>query len=215
MPAPPSAPPRGGLRRRLFAWLMACSENDLHERLVAERKQALLGSLTGVVVEIGPGTGASLPYLRRDVRWIGLEPNPYMHPYLRKKAESLGIEVDLRHGSADRMDVEDGAADAVVSTLVLCSVADVAAVLREVLRVLKPGGRFVFLEHVAAPKGTWLRRGQRIVRPLWRWIGDGCTPDRETRASIEQAGFREVRCEGFRVPVPLVAPHIAGVATKP
>jgi ubiquinone/menaquinone biosynthesis C-methylase UbiE len=83
------------------------------------------------------------------------------------------------------------------------------------LRVLKPGGRFLFIEHVAAPQGTRLRTAQRWLRPLWKRIADGCHPDRETGELIEQAGFAEVRFEKFRLPLGPVGPQIAGCARKP
>jgi ubiquinone/menaquinone biosynthesis C-methylase UbiE len=101
---------------------------------------------------------------------------------------------------------------------VLCSVRDPQQVLNEALRVLKPGGKFYFIEHVAAPQQTWLRRCQRVMRPIWIGIADGCRPDRETGAAIQNAGFRSVELEGFRVPfppaLPFVSPHVAGVAVK-
>lgn len=113
------------------------------------------------------------------------------------------------------MDVEDNSIDAVVSTLVLCSVDSLAATLQEVLRVLKPGGRFFFLEHVAAPQGTGLRRLQHWVQPLWKTLGDGCRPDRETWVTLENAGFERVDYQHFRANVPaIVSPQIIGVATK-
>jgi len=139
-----------------------------------------------------------------------------MYPYLKREAERLGLEIDLRSGTAERLDVENNSMDAVVSTLVLCSVDDLAATLQEVLRVLKPGGRFFFLEHVAAPQGTGLRRVQHWIRPLWKTLGDGCRPDRETWLALEKAGFESVSYQHFRamnVP-PIVSPQIIGVATK-
>jgi ubiquinone/menaquinone biosynthesis C-methylase UbiE len=93
-------------------------------------------------------------------------------------------------------------------------VDDLDRALGETLRVLKPGGRFVFLEHVAAPRGTWLRRLQRLAHPVWRIVADGCHPDRETDAAIVAAGFVAVRLERFSLPMGLVGPHIAGVALK-
>ncbi len=137
-----------------------------------------------------------------------------MHDYLRKRAESLGIDVDIRRALAEQIDVAPESVDAVVSTLVLCSVADLPGALREVHRVLKPGGRFVFLEHVAAPRGTWLRHLQRLVRPAWRAVSAGCEPDRDIAAALRAAGFEHIEMDCFRVPAPVVSPHIAGVAVK-
>jgi len=203
-----------GWYKRLFAWLMAHGTAK-YEAQMADQKQALFADLHGNVLEIGPGTGPNLSYYPSDLHWIGIEPNPFMHPYLRREAERLGLDIDLSRGTAERLDVEDNSIDAVVSTLVLCSVDSLAATLQEVLRVLKPGGRFFFLEHVAAPEGTGLRRVQHWVRPLWKTLADGCHPDRETWVALENAGFERVDYQHFRADVPaIVSPQIIGVATK-
>lgn len=207
-------PDSPGWSKRLFAWLMAHGTAK-YEAQMADQKQALFADLHGNVLEIGPGTGPNLSYYPSNIHWIGIEPNPFMHPYLRQEAERLGLDIALRRGTAEQLDVEDNSIDAVVSTLVLCSVDNLAATLQEVLRVLKPGGRFFFLEHVAAPEGTGLRRVQHWVRPLWKTIGDGCHPDRETWLALENAGFERVDYQHFRADVPaIVSPQIIGVATK-
>jgi ubiquinone/menaquinone biosynthesis C-methylase UbiE len=204
----------GWYYKRFFAWLMAHG-NAKYEEDIADRKRALFADLHGNVLEIGPGTGPNLSYYPSDIHWIGIEPNPFMHPYLRQEAERLGLDIDLRSGTAEHLDVEDNSMDAVVSTLVLCSVDNLAATLQEILRVLKPGGRFFFLEHVAAPQGSGLRRVQQWVRPLWKSLGDGCCPDRETWLALENAGFENVSYQHFRANVPaIVSPQIIGVATK-
>ncbi len=185
-----------------------------YERLVADRKRALLGGLGGDILEIGPGAGANLPYYPPGIRWIGIEPNPFMRPYLAREAARLGLDADIRSGTVERLELPDASVDAVVSTLVLCSVSDLKAALSEIRRVLKPGGRFVFIEHVAAPAGTRLRRAQRWVRPLFHVFGDGCSPDRETWKILDQDGFSRVSYEHIRVPVPFVSPHIVGSAQR-
>jgi ubiquinone/menaquinone biosynthesis C-methylase UbiE len=186
----------------------------IHSRLVDARKRALLAPLRGTVVEIGPGTGANLPYYDASVRWIGVEPNAFMHDYLEREATRLGRAVELREGRAESLPIPDASADAVVSTLVLCTVHDVDAALREVRRVLRPGGRFVFVEHVAARRGSLTRLLQRAVAPLWQAAGDGCHPDRETWRAIERAGFSELELRHFTLPVPVVGPHVAGVGVR-
>jgi ubiquinone/menaquinone biosynthesis C-methylase UbiE len=182
---------------------------------VADRKHALLGGLRGIVLEIGAGTGANLPFLSKDVCWIGLDPNPFTPPYAREAAHASGVRAELLAGIGEQLPAFDSSVDAVISTLVLCSVEDPSVVLREVIRVLRPGGRFVFIEHVAAPPATRTRRWQKLVSPLWRRLGDGCHPARETWTWIESAGFHQVRYDTFQLPLPITGPHIAGVALKP
>ena len=118
-------------------------------------------------------------------------------------------------GRAGALPFPDASIDVVISTLVLCSVGpELNASLAEIHRVLRPGGRFLFLEHVAAPAGSLLRRVQRWVRPVWRGIADGCRPDQETGQAIEKTGFSRVEMERFRLQLPLVSPHVSGVAYK-
>lgn len=181
---------------------------------MAARKRDLFRSLSGTVLEIGPGAGPNLTHYPREIRWIGVEPNPFMHPYLRKAIEHARISAEIRPGTADKMDFPDSSVDAVVGTLVLCSVPDVSRVLAEILRVLRPGGRFFFIEHVAAPQGTGVRTVQRLLRPIWTRIADGCHPDRETWQELEAAGFEELKYEQFRLSVPVASPHIAGYGRK-
>lgn len=189
-------------------------ENKTHERMMAEHKRALLDGLDGDVLEIGPGGGPNLAYFAPTVRWVGVEPNPYMHPYLQRAAARRGLTVELRQGTGEDLPADDHSMDAVVCTLVLCSVQDQAQVLAEVRRVLRPGGRFIFLEHVAAPAHSGLRRVQNGVRPLWQLLGDGCRPNRETGDAIRKAGFAALHLERFALPIPLIPDHIAGYAIQ-
>jgi ubiquinone/menaquinone biosynthesis C-methylase UbiE len=201
--------------RRAQAW--ALTKGDArYDAAVEEHKRALFGTLEGDVLEIGPGAGRSLRYFRGGARWLGIEPNVFAHEHLLREAGRLGMEVEVRAGTAERLPVADASMDAVASSLVLCSVTDLEAALREIVRVLRPGGRFVFIEHVAAPRGTWMRRFQRLMRAPQRVIGDGCHPDRETWTAIERAGFRSVDLTYLRMPIPLpvLRPHIVGTAVR-
>ena len=124
--------------------------------------------------------------------------------------------MELHEGRAEALPLPDASADAVLSTLVLCSVDDVAQTLAEVHRVLRPGGRFYFLEHVAARAGSTRRRAQRLLKPAWCRLADGCRPDQDTSALIQQADFAEVQLEHFRAGSVLnpVRPHIARTARR-
>ncbi|MEM8600101.1 MAG: class I SAM-dependent methyltransferase [Bacteroidota bacterium] len=206
---------RSGLYARFFAGCMHRADST-DQRLYGARKTELLGDLSGTVVEIGAGAGPNARYLAPGTRWIPVEPNVHMHPYLREQADAYGIEVQPEVGLAEALPVDDASADAVVSTLVLCSVDDVAQALAEVRRVLKPGGRFVFIEHVADRPGTLRYGAQRVLRRPWGWVADGCRPDRATGDAIEAAGFASVDLERFDADLPfnLVRPHIAGVAIR-
>jgi SAM-dependent methyltransferase len=212
-------PRRGTLIQRVFAWMNSRSGGG-YEPASAKRKQALLGNLHGTILEIGPGAGPNLRYYPADVEWVGVEPNPFMQPYLMRSIQGLGkpaahFRIDPGDPQGVRLPAKDESVDAVVSTLVLCSVPHPADSLEEILRVLKPGGRFVFIEHVAAPDGSRLRTFQNFIQPLWTVIGDGCHPNRETWESISRAGFAQVDLEHYRIPGGgPVGPHIAGSALK-
>ncbi|HEV2708860.1 MAG TPA: class I SAM-dependent methyltransferase [Edaphobacter sp.] len=202
------------MRQRIFAWALA-RFNHPYEQFISVYKQRLLADLRGTVIEVGAGTGVNLRYLDRErVKWIGVDPNPFMRPHLLREAGRLGMAADCRIGSAYELPVEDESVDAVISTLVLCSIDDQQRALREVLRVLRPGGRFVFIEHVAAPRGSRLGWMQRLVTPFWRQLCDGCNPCCETGAEVKRAGFAEVVYEEIMAPLPIVSPQIVGVARK-
>ena len=205
-------PTRRGLRARLFAWSLAHA-GDADRRLYGDRKARLFEGVGGTVVEIGAGAGPNADHLAPGTRWLVAEPNVHFHAGLRRRAAARGLRLELLGGDAQALPLPDASADAVVSTLVLCSVADPAAALAEARRVLRPGGRLVFLEHVAG-KGA-LGRWQRRLRVPWGWLADGCDPHRDTAAAIQAAGFEHVEMERFRAPLGLVAPHIAGTATAP
>jgi SAM-dependent methyltransferase len=206
--------PGAGLNQRIFAWAIS-RFSGRYEQFAGKYKERLFAGLSGTVLEIGSGTGINLRYFRgHGVRWIGVEPNLFMERYLRDEAARLGMTVDLRIGTADALPVDNESVDAVISTLVLCCVKDQGQSLLEVIRVLKPGGRLVFLEHVAAAPGTQLRRMQNFIMPVWKRLGDGCHPNRETSAALERAGFAQVDYERITAPLPVVSPQIVGTAVK-
>lgn len=203
-----------GWYQRLFAWLMAHGTAH-YEDAVSDRKADLFAGIQGKILEIGPGAGANFSYYPPTAQWTGIEPNPYMHRYLEARAIEQGLQIAIQPGTAERLSADDNSIDAVVSTLVLCSVGDLQGVLQEILRVLKPGGSFYFVEHVAAPPDTLLRQTQGWLNPAWRIIGDGCCLNRDTGQIIKAAGFGSVSYDEFRAPVPpIVSPQIIGRAIK-
>jgi SAM-dependent methyltransferase len=180
------------------------------------RKAALLSNLPDTVVEIGPGTGANLRYYRPGTTVEAVEPNPHMHARLAAAADRHGVGLRLHAAGAQAMPFPDGSVDAVVSTLVLCTVPDQAAAIREIVRVLRPGGRLVFVEHVVAGGHTGHDTVQRALARPWRWLFEGCDVRRDTEAALRSAGFASVTVERYlarSVFLP-INPQIAGVAVR-
>lgn len=202
------------MRKRLFALANAAIDPIL-QRLYDGEKSRLLGALDGTVLEIGPGTGSNLPYLGAGVSWIGLEPNPHMRRRIEQRAARLGRPVDVRGGTAEATGLPSASVDAVVSTLVLCSVRDLDATLVELRRVLRPGGRLVFIEHVRSHSRAG-HAAQRLFRRPWSFVADGCQLDRDTGDALLRAGFFEIASTDFRVPAPVrwLLPHISGYAIR-
>lgn len=213
------------IQKRLFAWGMAKANaaNDYEIKLIdcpkykslGELKQTLLGNLQHKVLEIGPGAGANLAYYPNDILWIGVEPNVYMYPYLKREAQQQGLSnIELYQGTAEDLPVKDESIDTVVSTHVLCSVSQVYRSLQEIKRILKPGGDFIFIEHIAGECGTWTRRIQDGIEPVWKTLFDNCYPNRQTGEILQQIGLETVNYYEFKLAFPIVSPHIAGIVRK-
>jgi SAM-dependent methyltransferase len=177
-------------------------------------KATAFADLPPNVVELGSGVGANLRYLPPDARLIAIEPNPYMHARLRRAAGRRGVELEIRSVVGERIDLPDASADTVISSLVLCTVNDPAAVLAEIRRILVPGGRFSFAEHVAAKPRTPTRWSQRIARRPWAWVFEGCSCERDLTSLIASAGFTSLDIDPYRIHSPFVPfnTHIAGTA---
>lgn len=180
----------------------------------AAHKRDLIGALEGAVLEVGAGRGANFGALRRISHWIGVEPSRRRRVALRRAAALPSAEV--LDGRAESLPIPDSSVDAVLCTIVLCSVRDQAAALAEVHRVLRPGGRFVFFEHVAAPTKTWSHRAQRAWAPLSRRFDHGCDPTRRTWEALRDCDLVGLRMRWFELPagLGLRMPYIGGHASR-
>ena len=202
-------------------WLMA----TVYDRIMASAERAclsewrreLLASLEGRVLEVGAGTGASLEAYPEAVgELVMTEPDPHMRVKLEARArERPGTRVIA--DPVENLGVAEGSFDAVVSSLLLCSVEQQSAALAELSRVLRPGGRLLFLEHVAAWDDDGRLRWQRRLEPVWKHVAGNCHLTRDTERAILDAGFEleTISRESMRKAIPWLRPCIRGFARKP
>ncbi|MFN2543758.1 MAG: class I SAM-dependent methyltransferase [Actinomycetota bacterium] len=198
----------------IFAAFFDRMSRSAEKRGMAELRRDLLSSARGTVVEIGAGTGRNFSHYPAAVtEVVAIEPDPNMLKRARPAAEEAPVKVRVEQATAERLSLDDDVADTVVATLVFCTIPDPAGALAEIRRVLKPEGRFLFLEHVRAQQRR-LAAWQDRLQPVWSAFGGGCHPNRDTPAEIERAGFRLERVERFDFSPNLLLdrPHARGVA---
>ena len=180
---------------------------------LADWRRDLLQELAGEVLEVGAGTGHNLRWYPDAVtRLLITEPDPYMRRRLQQKVGDR--EAQVLDAGVDPLPFPDRSFDAVVATLVLCSVPDPAAALAEIRRVLRPDGRFVYIEHVAAVDRPNRLKWQRRVEPIWKRFAGNCHLTRSTDVTMAEAGFvvETERRQSLPKSPPWVRPSIRGVA---
>lgn len=200
------------------------NESVLEQKKKLFDKMAIIMNLNDIkLLEIGVGSGANFEFLPSEmkIQLIAVEPNEYAKPYLEKNLENYP-HVDLCEYAvcpAENMKgIESQSVDCVLSTIVLCSVNDQVQVLKEIRRVLKPGGHFFFMEHVFAKDGFYMPYFQRCLNPLNKILYDGCNVTRNSLDVIKKAGFTDVYPESFNANLfnifAMFRPHITGYAVK-
>ena len=203
----------------LGAWLydgiLSCTEAGG----LRDWRRALLQQASGVVVEIGAGTGLNLPHYTGAVERLLLTETaaPMRARLAERVTEAAPVSsVEVLAAKAEALPLDDGSVDVVVGTLVLCTVPSPEAVLGEVRRVLRPGGRLLFLEHGAAPAGSGWRRVQGAVEPVWRPLAGGCRLTREALPLLAVAGFavEDVTAEALPRAPGFLSPSVRGVARR-
>lgn len=171
--------------QRVFNPLM---DRALRTPAVEALRARLLGGLRGEVLEVGLGTGLNLPHYHPDVRLRAVVREERLDERALRRASERGLELEHARGDVHELALPDASADDVVCTFVLCSVGDPARALREIARVLRPGGRLHLLEHVRSPRG-FERAAQRVLTPMHRLWACGCALDRDLAALVARAGF--------------------------
>lgn len=199
---------------RGFSAIYDRAMKSTEEAGMREIRRETLAVARGRTIDIGAGTGLNVELYPEGVTELVLaEPDEHMLNRLRPKVPTWGRDVDVAQAPADRLPFEDDSFDTAVFTLVLCTVPDPAAALKETARVLKPGGELLFVEHVRSPEPGLARWQDRLERP-WRFLGDGCHCNRDTVATIEASPFQVERVERGELPKapPLVRPLVHGSA---
>lgn len=191
--------------------------------LAEHRRELLAGLEAETVLEVGPGSGANFVHYPRTVgRVIAVEPEPRLRELAAAEAERVGEETGVRievvAGTSERLPVAESSVDAVVTTHVLCTVPDLLGSLAAFRRMLLPGGRLVFIEHVRGDTRRVARVQRALDATVWPLLVGGCHVGRDIAVAIEEAGFVDAEIAEFRFPPGSSAPtafHISGTARRP
>ena len=203
------------LRGSLFAAMYDRMSRSSEEAGVGDMRQRLLSDVSGDILELGAGTGMNLSHYDEGLASLVLtEPEPAMLRRLQPKALEEAPNAEVVQASAEDLPFEDASFDAVVSTLVLCGVEDQARALQEAKRVLRPGGRLLFIEHVRSDEPKLARLQDRMNRLNHFLVGCDC--NRQTLAAIEEEGFTVSKVEPTELPKAprFVRPAIVGSAVR-
>ena len=202
---------------RVFARFYDRALKATEENGLGAMRGELLAEARGRVIEIGAGTGVNLELYGDGVEDLTLvEPDPHMGAQLRKRlADRHGdpLPAQLVAAPAEALPFPDDTFDTAVATLVLCTIPDPVAAIDELARVLRPGGRLVFIEHVRAEDASSARWQDRLEKP-WRFLADGCHCNRDTEANLRASSFKVEEIDHTKMPkaAPIVRPLIRGTA---
>lgn len=163
----------------------------------------IAGRAEGVVLEIGFGSGLNLPYYKNITKLFALDPSLELYNLAKERISKVTFAVEYLQASAEKIPLGDGVIDTVVSTWSLCTIPQPEQALKEVLRVLKPGGKFMFIEHGKSPRQLTFNV-QKALTPAWRHLSGNCHLDREIDKLIKEAGFEFQEIESFPGEEPLI-----------
>ena len=202
---------------RCFAATYDRAVKSIEDAGLRETRQQVLAEAGGRTIDIGAGTGVNIGLFGDRVEELVLaEPDPHMTARLRRRLADSGTVAEIVEAPAERLPFDDASFDTAVFTLVLCTVPDPDAALAEAARILKPGGRMLFIEHVRSDDPRGARWQDRLERP-WGLFARGCHPNRDTAALIEASPLELAEVESGRLPkaLPIVRPMIRGAALRP
>jgi SAM-dependent methyltransferase len=201
---------------RLFTAWYGAGMRRIDELGLRETRREVLAGASGRTLDIGTGTGSNLPLFPSDVEELILaEPDRHMTRVLRQKLkETTWPDIELVQAPAESLPFADSSFDCVTCTMVLCTVPEPAEALVEVARVLKPGGKFLFLEHVRSEDPGFARRQDRLEKP-WRFIADGCHCNRDSLATIRASPLTVESFKRGHMPLApmIMKPLVYGSAT--
>jgi len=212
-----SAPPSKSNVSRFNAWFFDSIDHYSNHVAYIHKRNAFKGLRSGTIVELGAGTGANFQFVPAGSRLIAVEPSIAMHGRLQLNAAKHQIDLELLAAPAENIPLPDDSVDEVIASLVLCTVSDPEKVLMEIRRILRPGGTFRFVEHVAAHPASPRRWLQSILARPWAWLFEGCDTRRNTARTIFSAGFADLTLQFRRFRHSLFLPvnsAIWGVATN-
>jgi ubiquinone/menaquinone biosynthesis C-methylase UbiE len=193
--------------KRLFGAMYDRFMHSLEKKYLGVRRSRLLSGLSGGVLEVGVGTGSNFEHYNGDIELTGIEPSPFMLRRAEKKRDLLLfpnritlMETGCGYPEMKKL-IPENSLDAVVCTLVLCTVPDPEKALENFMKWLKPGGKLVILEHIRSHNPT---RGklQDLFNPIWKKVADGCHLNRPTDQLLARSGFQPVREDYFRIGIP-------------
>jgi SAM-dependent methyltransferase len=201
---------------RGFAAVYDRGLKSTEEAGLREMRRETLAKAEGRTIDLGAGTGVNIELFPERVSELVLaEPDPHMLKQLRAKLAASPIEASAIDAPAESLPFEDDSFDTAVFTLVLCTVPDPEAALAEAARVLRPGGKLLFVEHVRSQQVGLARWQDRLEKP-WRFLADGCHCNRDTVSLIEAAPFTLEQVERDQLPKspPIVRPLARGSAKR-
>ncbi len=204
---------------RFFAFIYDPMIAKTETACLQDWRKKLLANAYGKVLEVGAGTGANINFYPQQVQELIIsEPDEFMRKRLLEKLENSSLKnTQIKTFGMEDIDLADNSVDCVVSTLVCCSVTSPHDALKQVYRVLKPGGLFLFMEHVAAENNPNRLKWQNRINPIWKRISGNCHTNRETEKYMLERGFtiKQITKASMRKAPAFVRPTIRGIAVKP